>query len=174
MKLNLNGILVRSLNREDGKKIIDFFIKHGYTTFCRGVSYGGNSSYGIISESDKDFVRCYNTSSLSSTQKQCVKIISIKEMYALEEKSLPRYMMCWDHDVTKKAKVLVVHIDNQLKCPYIAVLLPQAERYIKKEIKCNIVTYKFAEEIPEEIKELTIIQAEEILSEKLNEKVKII
>ena len=155
----MNNTVIKVLDKEHGKKVIEFFKAHGVNT----STYQGtceNVYYGVI---DGVF-SYYNV-------KNFPNYINIIELPT--ERTFPRVMYVSDYDnITHESKKRVVFMK---KCgKYIA--WSRAETIEGSESETSTCTWNFAKEVDEVEKpvELTYAEAVSLLEEKFKQPVKIL
>jgi tetrahydromethanopterin S-methyltransferase subunit G len=154
----MDNTVIKVLDKEHGKKVIEFFKAHGVDT----GEYAGtviNMYYGVIN----GIFFYYNTELPPH-----VKIIELPT-----ERTFPRVMYVSDYDdITNESKKRVVLMK---KCG-VYIAWNNAETIEDSESRTGVTTWRFAKEVDEVEKtiELTHAEAIRLLEEKLGQTVKII
>lgn len=158
--------VIEVLNIEHGKRVIEYWKSMGF-----GIRhYTGNSTkeinavyryYGVING-------IFSIYSLKYVIEYNAEIITLPD-----EKTFPRKMLVWDHDEGDAVERIVLWINPFGKCIYPIVCVDDCSEidYSKGEAY-SITQWRYAKELPE-VKELTIEEAAEKLSEVFGMEVKI-
>lgn len=158
--------VIEVLNIEHGKKVIKYWKSRGfdtrhYTGQCTKENDADYHYYGVING-------IFNIYSLEYVNEYNAEIITLPE-----EKTFPRKMLVWDVDEGDAVERIVLWINPFGKCirPIVCVD-PYSEIDYNKGEEYSTTQWRYAKELPE-VKELTIEEAAEKLSEVFGMDVKI-
>lgn len=125
--------VIKVLNKEHGKKVIEYWKNRGVNPLHIGSQTAENGSdyiyYGIIGGK-------FNNYCLREVKLNNAKIITLPE-----EKTFPRKMLCWDYNEKEATSSIVHAYVPTIESPWV----------------CDGFSYNYAKEIPE-VEEMTLEQ----------------